>query len=198
MTTNKNTMDNILSLAFLFAMVGLAVYVVMIFNGLITVKNDVAKAWANIDILLKQRHDELPNLVEVCKGYMNYERDTLEKITQARSQFQQAVSVDQKAQADQSMTSALRGLFAVAENYPQLKANENFLKLQNRISELESEIADRREFYNDCVNTFNIRIQQMPDTMIAAFMNLRPQSMFKVEDSDRAPVKMSFGAAGEA
>ena len=191
-------MDNILSLAFLFAMVGLAVYVVMIFNGLITVKNDVAKAWANIDILLKQRHDELPNLVEVCKGYMNYERDTLEKITQARSQFQQAVSVDQKAQADQSMTSALRGLFAVAENYPQLKANENFLKLQNRISELESEIADRREFYNDCVNTFNIRIQQMPDTMIAAFMNLRPQSMFKVEDSDRAPVKMSFGAAGKA
>jgi len=189
-------MDNIVSLAFLFAMVGLAVYVVMIFNGLITVKNDVAKAWANIDILLKQRHDELPNLVEVCKGYMNYERDTLEKITQARSQFQQAVSVDQKAQADQSMTSALRGLFAVAENYPQLKANENFLKLQNRISELESEIADRREFYNDCVNTFNIRIQQMPDTMIAAFMNLRPQFMFKVEDSDRVPVKMSFGAAG--
>ena len=194
--TIRNSMDNIVSLAFLFAMVGLAVYVVMIFNGLITVKNDVAKAWGNIDILLKQRHDELPNLVEVCKGYMNYERDTLEKITQARSQFQQAVSVDQKAQADQSMTSALRGLFAVAENYPQLKANENFLKLQNRISELESEIADRREFYNDCVNTFNIRIQQMPDTMIAAFMNLRPQSMFKVEDSDRAPVKMSFGAAG--
>jgi LemA protein len=187
-------MNNILSLAFLFVLVGLSVYVVMIFNGLISVKNDVAKAWANIDILLKQRHDELPNLVEVCKGYMNYERDTLEKITQARSQYQQALSVDQKAHADQSMTTALRGLFAVAENYPQLKANENFLKLQNRITELESEIADRREFYNDSVNTFNIRIQQVPDTMIAAFMNLRPQSMFKVEETDRAPVKMSFGA----
>ena len=189
-------MDNIISLAFLFAIVGLAIYVVMIFNGLITVKNDVGKAWANIDILLKQRHDELPNLVEVCKGYMNHERETLEKVTQARSQVQLAVSVDQKAQADQNMTSALRGLFAVAENYPQLKANENFLKLQNRITELESEIADRREFYNDCVNTYNIRIQQVPDTMIAAFMNLGPQPMFKAKESDRTPVRMSFGAAG--
>lgn len=188
-------MNNILTLAFVFALVGLAVYVVMIFNGIISLKNDLAKALGNIDILLKQRHDELPNLVEVCKGYMNYERDTLEKITQARSQFQQAVSVDQKAQADQTMTTALRGLFAVAENYPQLKANENFLKLQNRITELESEIADRREYYNDSAATFNTRIQQMPDTMIASFMSLRPQPMFKVEESDKAPVKMSFGAA---
>ena len=189
-------MDNILSVAFLFVVIGIAVYVSLIFNGLIAVKNDVAKAWANIDILLKQRHDELPNLVEVCKGYMNHERETLEKVTQARSQYQQAVSVDQKAQAEQGTTSALRSLFAVAENYPQLKANENFLKLQNRITELESEIADRREFYNDSVNTFNVRIQQVPDTFIAAFMNLRPQSMFKVEETDKAVVKLSFGAAG--
>jgi LemA protein len=188
-------MNNILSLAFLFAVVGLAVYVVMIFNGLVAVKNDVSKAWANIDILLKQRHDELPNLVEVCKGYMTHERETLERVTQARSQYQQAVSVDQKAQAEQGTTAALRSLFAVAENYPQLKANDNFLKLQNRITELESEIADRREFYNDSVNTFNVRIQQVPDTFIAAFMNVRPLPMFKVEDADRAVVKLSFGAA---
>jgi LemA protein len=188
-------MDNIFSLAFLFGLVGLAVYVIMIFNGLIALKNDVAKAWANIDILLKQRHDELPRLVEVCKGYMNYERDTLEKITQARSQYQQAVSVDQKAQADQTTTVALRGLFAVAEKYPQLKANENFLKLQSRITELENDIADRREFYNDSVATLNTRIQQMPDTLIAAFMNLTPRPMFKVEDGDRTPVQMSFNAA---
>ena len=188
-------MDNILTLALLFALVGVAVYVVMIFNGLIALKNDVAKAWANIDILLKQRHDELPKLVDVCQGYMNHERETLEKITQARSQYLQATSVDQKAQADLGTTSALRGLFAVAENYPQLKANENFLKLQNRITELENEIADRREFYNDSVNTFNIRIQQMPDTFVAAFMNLKPSPMFKVEDSDKADMKMSFGVA---
>src|SRR5215472_8552616 len=120
-------------LLLLFVVVGAVTYLVTLYNGLISVKNNVDKAWANIDILLKQRHDELPNLVEVCKGYMNHERETLEKVTQARSQYQQAVSVDQKALADQSAVVALRGLFAVAENYPQLKANENFLKLQNRI-----------------------------------------------------------------
>jgi len=187
-------MNNVISLAFLFAIVGLGVYVVMIFNGLIALKNDVVKAWANIDILLKQRHDELPKLVDVCKGYMDYERDTLQKVTQARSQYQLALSVAQKAQADKNTTSALQGLFAVAENYPQLKADGNFLKLQNRITELENEIADRREFYNDCVNTLNIRIQQFPDTFIAAFMNLQPRPMFNVDDSEKAPVNMTFGA----
>jgi LemA protein len=167
----------------------------MMFNGLIALKNDIAKAWANIDILLKQRHDELPKLLEVCKGYMDFERDTLQKITQARSMYQQATSVDQKAHADQGMSSALRGFFAVAENYPQLRANDNFIRLQVRITELESQIADRREFYNDSVNTFNIRIQQMPDTFVASFMNVTPQPMFKVEDADKADVPMSFGAA---
>ena len=188
-------MNTVISVGFLFLIFGLIAYVVMIFNGLIALKNDIAKAWANIDILLKQRHDELPKLFDVCKGYMDFERDTLQKITQARSLYQQAVSVDQKAQAEQSMTSALRGFFAVAENYPQLKANDNFTRLQVRISELESQIADRREFYNDSVNTFNIRIQQMPDTLIASFMKVSPQPMFKVEDADKADVSMAFGAA---
>ena len=188
-------MNTIISLAFLFAIFGVIVYVIVMFNGLIAVKNDIAKAWANIDILLKQRHDELPKLLDVCKGYMEFERDTLQKIAQARSMYQQAVSVDQKAQADQNMTSALRGFFAVAENYPQLKANDNFMRLQIRITELESQIADRREFYNDSVNTFNIRIQQMPDTFVASFMNLAPRPLFKVEEADKADVPMSFGAA---
>jgi LemA protein len=188
-------MNTIISLGFLFAILGLTAYVVMIFNGLIALKNDIAKAWANIDILLKQRHDELSKLLDVCKGYMEYERDTLLKITQARSLYQQAVSVDQKAQADQSMTAALRGFFAVAENYPQLKANDNFMRLQGRITELESQIADRREFYNDSVNTFNIRIQQMPDTFVASFMSLSPRPMFKVEEADKVDVPMAFGAA---
>jgi len=188
-------LNTITSLAFLFAMFGVIVYVIVMFNGLIALKNDIAKAWANIDILLKQRHDELPKLLDVCKGYMDFERDTLQKIAQARSMYQQAVSVDQKAQADQSMASALRGFFAVAENYPQLKANDNFMRLQVRITELENQIADRREFYNDSVNTFNIRIQQMPDTFVASFMNLTPRPMFKVEEADKADVPMSFGAA---
>ena len=182
----------VISLAFLFAIVAFVVYLVTIYNGLVAIKNDIDKAWANIDVLLKQRHDELTKLLDTTKGYMEFERDTLNKITQARSQYQQAVTVDQKAQADQSMTSALRGFFAVAENYPELKANTNFQLLEKRISELESQIADRREFYNDSVNTFNIRIQQVPDTFVAAFMRLTPRAMLKVDEADKADVKMSF------
>src|SRR2546422_8670765 len=128
---------------------------------------------------------------------MNFERDTLQKITEARSMYQRAVTIDQKAQADQTTTYALRGFFAVAENYPALKANNNFMQLQRRITELESQIADRREFYNDSVNTFNIRIQQMPDTFVASFMNLTPRPMFKVEEADRADVPMNFSTRSE-
>jgi LemA protein len=182
----------VVSLAFLFAIVAFVIYLVTIYNGLVAIKNDIDKAWANIDVLLKQRHDELTKLLDTTKGYMEFERDTLTKITQARTQYQQAVTVDQKAQADQSMTSALRGFFAVAENYPELKANTNFQLLEKRISELESQIADRREFYNDSVNTFNIRIQQVPDTFVAAFMQLTPRTMLKVDEADKADVKMSF------
>ncbi len=182
----------VISLAFLFAIVASVIYLVTIYNGLVAIKNDIDKAWANIDVLLKQRHDELTKLLDTTKGYMEFERDTLTKITQARSQYQQAVTVDQKAQADQSMTWALRGFFAVAENYPELKANTNFQLLEKRISELESQIADRREFYNDSVNTINIRIQQVPDTFVAAFMQLTPRTMLKVDEADKADVKMSF------
>src|SRR5438270_7544318 len=187
-------MNTIILLGFLFAIAGFFVYLITIFNGLVAIKNDIDKAWANIDVLLKQRHDELTKLLDTTKGYADFERETLTKITQARSQYQQAVTVDQKVQADQTMTSALRGFFAVAENYPDLKANSNFQVLEKRISELESQMADRREFYNDCVNTFNIRIQQVPDTFIAAFMRLTPRTMLKIDEADKADVKMAFGA----
>ena len=187
-------MNLLILLFFGFGLVGALWYFVTMYNGLVALKNDIDKAWANIDIMLKQRHDELTKLLDLCKGYMDYERDTLLKITQARSMYQQATSLDQKAQADQSMTSALRGFFAVAENYPELKANNNFQQLQKRITELESQIADRREFYNDSVNTFNIRIQQIPDTFVAAFMNLKPREMFKVQDAEKTDIAMKFGA----
>lgn len=190
-------MNSLILLALAFVVVGIFWYAATIYNGLVGLKNDIEKAWANIDILLKQRHDELPKLIEVCKGYMNYERDTLQKIVQARAMYQQAVSVDQKAHADQSMNAAVRGLFAVAENYPDLKANNNFLQLEKRITELENQISDRREFYNDSVNTYNIRIQQFPDTFVAAFMQLPPKPMFKVEETDKADVRMSFAAGAE-
>ena len=185
----------VISVALLFAIVACMVYLVTIYNGLVALKNDIDKSWANIDVLLKQRHDELSKLLDTTKGYLDFERDTLTKITQARSQYQQAVTIAQKAQADQSMTSALHGFFAVAENYPELKANSNFQMLQKRISELESQIADRREFYNDCVNTFNIRIQQVPDTLVAGLMHLTPRTMLKVDEADKVDVKMAFGAA---
>src|SRR6202140_3135135 len=181
--------------AFLLFAIGVLVYVVILYNELVRLRNDNDRAWANIDVLLKQRHDEIPNLVETVKGYMQHEQQTLTAITQARAASMNAASVGQKAEADAMMTGALRGLFAVAENYPQLKANENFLKLQTRISELEDRIADRREFFNDDVNTYNTRIGQIPEVFIASFLELKPRSMFKVSDEDRRLVEVRFQAS---
>jgi len=191
-------MQNVVtSAALLIAVVGLFAYVVILYNGLVRLKNDVDRAWANIDVLLKQRHDEIPNLVETVKGYMQHEQQTLLAVTQARSAGISAASVGQKAAADLVMTGALRGLFAVAEKYPDLKANEIFLRLQARISELEERIADRREFFNDDVNSFNTRIGQIPDVFIASFMDLKPKEFFKVSDDDRKLVEIKFqGAPG--
>jgi LemA protein len=176
---------------FLFA-AGVLIYIVILYNELVRLRNENDRAWANIDVLLKQRHDEVPNLVETVKGYMQHEQQTLLAVTKARAASMNAASIKQKATADLMLTGALRGLFAVAENYPQLKANENFLKLQNRISELEERIADRREFFNDDVNTYNTRIGQIPEVFLASFMNLKPRSMFKVSDEDRKLVEVSF------
>jgi LemA protein len=178
--------------AFLLFVVGVSVYGIILYNELIRLRNDNDRAWANIDVLLKQRHDEIPNLVESVKGYMQHEQSTLVAVTQARAASMNAASIGQKAQADLLMTGALRGLFAVAENYPQLQANENFLKLQGRISELEDRIADRREFFNDDVNTYNTRIGQIPEVFLASYMSLKPRSLFKVNDEDRRQVEVRF------
>ena len=182
------------SLLFFFIISGIVIYVVILYNELIRLRNDNDRAWANIDVLLKQRHDEIPNLVETVKGYMQHEQQTLLAVTQARAASLNASSIVQKAQADLMITGALRGLFAVAENYPQLKANENFLKLQNRISELEERIADRREFFNDDVNTYNTRIGQIPEVFLASFMSLKSREMFKVSDEDRRLVEVKFAS----
>jgi LemA protein len=184
--------------AFLLFAVGVLVYVVILYNELVRLRNDNDRAFANIDVLLKQRHDEIPNLVETVKGYMQHEQQTLLAVTQARAASMNAASIGQKAQADLMMTGALRGLFAVAENYPQLKANENFLKLQMRISELEDRIADRREFFNDDVNTYNTRIGQIPEVFLASFMNLKPRAMFQASDQDRKLVEVKFQSQGAA
>src|SRR5271169_4967124 len=187
----------ITSLALFLFVAGALTYTVILYNGLVRLRNENDRAWANIDVLLKQRHDEIPNLVETVKGYMLHEQQTLLAVTQARAASMNAAIIRQKALTDLRVASALHGLFAVAENYPQLKANENFLKLQTRISELEERIADRREFFNDDVNTYNTRIGQIPEVFVASFMSLKPRTMFQVSEEDRKLVEVKFqGAAG--
>jgi LemA protein len=180
------------AVAFLFVIVGGLVYTIILYNELVRLRNDNDRAWANIDVLLKQRHDEIPNLVETVKGYMQHERDTLEAVTRARAASISAASIGQKAQAEWILRGALQGLFAVAENYPQLKANENFLRLQARISELEERIADRREYFNDDVNTYNTRIRQVPQIFVATLMGLKPREFFRVSDDERNQVAVSL------
>ncbi|HKS76456.1 MAG TPA: LemA family protein [Terriglobales bacterium] len=168
------------------------VYTISIYNSLVRLKNDIDKAWSNIDVLLKERHDELPKLIDTCKGYMQYEQKTFTMVTEARNVYSKATTVPQKAEADNMMTGALKSLFAVAENYPELKANNDFMQLQQRITELEERIADRREFFNDSVNVYNIRIQQVPDVFLARLMNLQHRDMFKVAEEDRQDVQVKF------
>jgi LemA protein len=191
-------MNIFIGIMILLVGIGIFVYAIMVYNELVRLRNDIDRAWANIDVLLKQRHDEIPNLVEAVKGYMQHEQQTLLAVTQARAASLSATTIGQKAQADLLVSGALRGLFAVAENYPQLKASDNFLKLQNRITELEEHIADRREFFNDDVNTYNTRIQQVPDVFMARFMDLKPRPMFKVTDEERRAIEVKLSPAKSA
>jgi len=182
--------------ALVFIVIGIALYFVTVYNGLIIVSRNIDKAWANIDVLLKQRHDEIPKLIGVCEGYMKYERETLEKITAARTACIQAKTVGDSAQKEGELSGLLKNLFAVAENYPDLKANQNFMQLQGRVSYLESQIADRREFYNDSVNSYNIRISQIPDMFVAGMLNMTPREFFKVGEEDKADVDIKFQMPG--
>ena len=182
----------LIGLVIFLAVVGVILYFITIYNSLVRLKNDIQKAWSNIDVLLKQRHDELPKLIETCKGYMQYEQATLQKVIEARNLYARASSVGQKAQADNMITGALKSLFALSENYPDLKANNNFMQLQKRITELEERIADRREFYNDDVNTYNIRIQQLPDVFVARMLSLQHRDLFKVSEQDRRDVEVKM------
>ncbi len=173
-------------------LLGIIIYFVSIFNGLVRLKNNIKKSWSNINVLLKQRSDELPKLINSVKGYMKHEKGVLTKLTKARTSFLSAKTMSQKAAADNMISGALKTLFAVSENYPNLKANENFMQLQNRISGLENELADRREFYNDSVNTYNIRIESFPDMFVAGMMKLQQKEMFKVTEKDKKDVEVKF------
>jgi LemA protein len=172
--------------------IAIIMYFVGLYNSLVTFKNNIDRSFSNIDVLLKQRHDELPKLIETCKGYMQYEQKTLQAVTEARTAFMRATTPAEKAQADNMVSGALKTLFAVAEKYPDLKANTSFMQLQGRITELEIKIAAQRSSYNEDVNAFNIRIAQIPANFVAGFMGLQPHALFQVAEADREDVKVSF------
>ena len=182
----------IVGVFFLLLVIAFVVYFIAVYNGLVRLKNNIKKAMANIDVLLKQRTDELTKLIETVKGYARFERKVLNEVVKARTAFLNANTLAEKAKASDQITGALKSLFAVAENYPTLRSNENFKQLQDRISGIENEIADRREFYNDSVNTYNIRIQQIPDRFIAGMLHYGPEELFKAEESERKDVKVDF------
>ncbi|MBI4984292.1 MAG: LemA family protein [Rhodocyclales bacterium] len=186
------------SILFLGALLVLFAYGVMLYNGLVQVKHAVAKAWANIDVLLKQRHDELPKLVETCKQYKQFEQATLQRVVEARSQVHTArerQDVPALGQAEGLLRASLGQIFALAESYPELKANESFMQLQSRITSLENAIADRRELYNEAVNINNVRIEQFPDTLLAGFFRFaaKPLLEFTAAEKLDVDVKALFG-----
>lgn len=180
-------------LVFLVIVALVSVYGVTIYNGLVTLRENVKKAFANIDVLLRQRHDEIPKLVATCKQYMGYEQDTLEKVMAARARVSRAQAsgdIGELGKAEGSLRMGLGNLFAVAEQYPELKANESFQHLQARISSLEESIADRREFYNESVNQNNIRIAHFPDLLIANAFRFESAEMLEFSEEQLADVNV--------
>lgn len=176
---------------------GLAViliYTILVYNSLVQIKNNVDKAWSNIDVLLKQRHDELPKLVDTCKAYMKHEQETLEKVIQARARVQSAQDahdVTALGVAEGLLRSGLGQIFALAESYPELKADQHFKDLQQRISNLENQIADRREFFNDSVNINNVRVNQFPDLIVARLFGFLQMKLLKFSSAELKDVDIS-------
>lgn len=178
-----------------FLLLLLAGYGVVIYNGLVRLRNATRLAWSNIDVLLVQRHDELPKLVEVCRGYMQHERETLERVTRARGEVDSARAsgnVAQVSAAEGALRSGLAGLFAVAERYPQLKADTVFRNLATRISALETAIADRREVYNDAVNALNVGLETFPDAFIAGLFRFESARLLKFSAEETRDVDVKF------
>jgi LemA protein len=167
-------------------------YVIALYNGLIRRRNRVDSAWAQIDVQLQRRHDLIPNLVETVKGYAGHERDLFEHVAQARSQAMTATGVQGRGQAEQQVTGALRQLLAVAEGYPELKANQNFLALQEELTGTEGRIAYARQFYNDTVQDWNTRIQAFPGSVLAGMFKFQAREYFEADDTSRGPVSVQF------
>ena len=162
------------------------------YNSVISLKNQVENAWAQIDVQLKRRFDLIPNLIETVKGYAKHEKSVFEQVTKARSAMMSAESIPEKAKANNQLTATLKSLFAVAEAYPNLQANQNFLQLQEELSGTESKIAYARQHYNDMVMAFNTKIEQFPGNVFASMFKFTKKDSFAVAESEKGPVKVSF------
>ena len=187
---------NIMLIGTIVLLIFLAVVVVgvgiQIYNALLAINENVNKSWANIDVILKQRYDELPQLIKLCEQYVEYEAEMIEKIMSAREKMVQGRDVKEKSAAFNEVTAGIKGLLAIGEAYPELKANTNFLQIQTRLSALEEVLADRREFYNDSVTIFNTRIQQIPDVFIAGQLGYKRKQMFEVNSNEKALPDLSI------
>ena len=174
---------------------------ISLYNHLVTLKNNTKKAWSNIDILLKQRNSELPKLIHTCQQHMQYEQETLEKVIKARNLVESALkanNINAISSAEQQLEVGLNGLFAVAENYPELKASDAFLRLQTRITTLEESISDRREFYNDTATTSNTRIEQFPDNLIACVFRFKAFDLMEFRQEELEDIDISAQFQGNA
>ncbi|MEZ4813579.1 MAG: LemA family protein [Bdellovibrionota bacterium] len=176
---------------FVFAFLGILVVVALfmgvgIYNSLVALSKQVDRSWSNIDVILKQRHDEVPQLVEIVQQYVTHEKNILDKVTEARTHYMNAKNTDEKVKASNEMTRALGGVLAIGEAYPELKSSNHFLQLQGRLTGLEEQLADRREHFNDTVTTYNTRIAQFPDMFFAGLLNYHSMELFKVSESDKS------------
>ena len=183
----------IISWIILIVVVAVVLWIIAAFNSLVTLKNRAKEAWADIDVQLKRRYDLIPNLVETVKGYATHERELFEKVTQARASAMGATGLKDKAVAENTLSGTLKSLFAVAENYPELKASQNFLALQNELTDTEDKIQAARRFYNTNVRDLNIKVESFPANMIASSFGFKQMELFQTaNDAEREPVKVNF------
>lgn len=170
----------------------LAIWIIAVFNSMVRGQHRVKEAWSDINVQLKRRHDLIPNLIEIVKGYASHERELFEKVTEARTKAMGAKTIKEHGEAENLLSSTLKSLFAVSENYPDLKANQNFLELQREFTDTENKIQAARRFYNSNVRDFNIKITIFPNFILAKLMNFQPAEFFEIEEADRKPVSVKF------
>ena len=182
----------IIEIIILIIVLILVIYIIYQYNGLVQLRNRVKNAWSQIDVQLKRRADLIPNLVETVKGYAKHEKTVFENVTKARSSLMSATTVQENAEANNMLTDSLKSLFAVAENYPELKASENFRQLQAQLSETEDKIAYSRQFYNDTVLMFNNKVQMFPSNILASLFHFTEAEYFEIAESDRAVPEVKF------